>query len=198
MLPSSFMISQITPAGVSPARRARSSEPSVCPARTKTPPRRARSGNTCPGVTRSDGFASGEMATFTVCARSAALMPVVTPSAASTLTVNAVPSGGPFLPGGCIIGSSSRSTCPAVRVRQIRPRPNLAMKLMASGVTISAAMVRSPSFSRSSSSTKMTILPARMSSMACCTRASGSGSMSSGRGGMDWGMGSVFGEEAGA
>src|SRR3712207_2559218 len=38
------------------------------------------------------------------------------------------------------------------------------MKLMSSGVTSSAAMVRSPSFSRSSSSQTMTILPALISS----------------------------------
>src|SRR5512135_2093676 len=40
------------------------------------------------------------------------------------------------------------------------------MKLIASGVTNSAARVRSPSFSRSSSSTRTTILPSRMSAMA--------------------------------
>src|SRR5215831_9726084 len=40
------------------------------------------------------------------------------------------------------------------------------MKLMASGVTCSAASVRSPSFSRSSSSTTTTIRPARISAMA--------------------------------
>ena len=40
------------------------------------------------------------------------------------------------------------------------------MKLMASGVTFSAAMQRSPSFSRSSSSTRITIRPARISSIA--------------------------------
>ena len=38
IVPSSFMISQITPAGFSPASRARSTEPSVCPARRSTPP----------------------------------------------------------------------------------------------------------------------------------------------------------------
>src|SRR5919199_853702 len=38
------------------------------------------------------------------------------------------------------------------------------MKLMSSAVTSSAAMVRSPSFSRSSSSHTMTILPCLMSS----------------------------------
>ncbi len=40
-------------------------------------------------------------------------------------------------------------------------------------------MHRSPSFSRSSSSTRITILPPRMSSIAACTRRSDSGSMSS-------------------
>ena len=45
------------------------------------------------------------------------------------------------------------------------------MKLMTSGVTFSAAMVRSPSFSRSSSSTTTTIRPCRMSSMASGMRA---------------------------
>src|SRR5258707_15253341 len=39
------------------------------------------------------------------------------------------------------------------------------MKLIASGVTKSAASTRSPSFSRSSSSTSITILPAPMSAM---------------------------------
>ena len=41
-----------------------------------------------------------------------------------------------------------------------------AMKLIASGVTFSAAIVRSPSFSRSSSSTTMIIWPSRMASIA--------------------------------
>ena len=44
IVPSSFMISQITPAGFSPASRARSTEASVWPARPSTPPLRARSG----------------------------------------------------------------------------------------------------------------------------------------------------------
>ena len=50
------MISQITPAGFSPASRARSTEPSVWPARRSTPPSRARSGKTWPGRTRSVGL----------------------------------------------------------------------------------------------------------------------------------------------
>ena len=70
-----------------------------------------------------------------------------------------------------IIGRSSCLTRSSVRVRHTSPRPHLAMKLMASGVTFSAAITRSPSFSRSSSSTRMTIRPLRMSSRPRCTRA---------------------------
>ena len=58
-----------------------------------------------------------------VCARSAALMPVVTPVRASMLTVNAVPSGGPLRPGACIIGSSSWSTCSSVEREADEPAP---------------------------------------------------------------------------
>src|SRR5262245_53998979 len=47
------------------------------------------------------------------------------------------------------------------------------MKLMAAGVTFSAAIVKSPSFSRSSSSTTMTIRPARNASTASSIRANG-------------------------
>ena len=63
-------------------------------------------------------------------------------------------------------GISRRSSRSGVMDMQIRPRPWVAMKLMLSGVTRSAAMVKSPSFSRSSSSTTMIILPSQMSSMA--------------------------------
>ena len=49
MVPSSFMISQITAAGYSPALRAKSTEASVWPARTSVPPLRAISGKTWPG-----------------------------------------------------------------------------------------------------------------------------------------------------
>src|SRR5512146_2981837 len=44
------------------------------------------------------------------------------------------------------------------------------MNAMASGVTLSAASTRSPSFSRSSSSTRISILPARICSMPRVTR----------------------------
>jgi len=51
MVPSSFMISQITADGLRPAKRARSTPASVCPVRSSTPPGRAMSGNTWPGCT---------------------------------------------------------------------------------------------------------------------------------------------------
>ena len=46
------------------------------------------------------------------------------------------------------------------------PRPWVIMKLTISGVTFSAAQMKSPSFSRSSASMTMTILPAAMASTA--------------------------------
>ena len=92
-----------------------------------------------PGCTRSCGVESGWIATWIVRLRSAAEMPVVTPSRASTETVNAVPSGASLW---SVIGrrpsSSARSS---VRQRQISPRACVAMKLIASGVANWAAIV---------------------------------------------------------
>ena len=121
IVPSSFMISQITPAEESPARLARSTEPSVCPVRCSTPPGFARSGKMCPGLTMSLGLASARTAVSTVCARSAALMPVVTPSAASIEMVKAVEREERFP--STIIGRSSCATRSSVSARQMRPRP---------------------------------------------------------------------------
>src|SRR4030067_281448 len=69
-------------------------------------------------------------------------------------------------------GSWSWRARSSVMLRQMSPRPYRAMKLMESGVTWSAAMVRSPSFLRSSSSTRITIFPDRMSSSASSILAS--------------------------
>ncbi len=91
MEPSSFIISEIAPTGVFPARRVRSTAASVWPRRTRTPPSRARSGTTWPGRLRSPAAVSGSPSTRMVRARSAAEMPVVTPVRASTETVKAVP-----------------------------------------------------------------------------------------------------------
>ena len=96
--------------------------------------------------------------------RSAAEIPVVTPSRASMDSQKAVPKLDVLC--GDIRGRRSASQRSPVSVRQIRPRPKVAMKLMISGVTFSAAMVRSPSFSRSSSSTTTSMRPARVSSIA--------------------------------
>ncbi len=121
-----------------------------------------------PGLTMSRGLAPSFTAVSTVCDRSAALMPVVTPSRASMLMVKAVERLARFW--STIIGRSRVRMRSSVRLRQIRPRPCRAMKLIASGVHFSAAMTRSPSFSRSSSSTRITILPAAISSRAFATR----------------------------
>ena len=90
------MTSQITPDGFSPASRARSTAASVWPVRSSTPPAFAFSGKMWPGCTRSAGRAFGSIATWIVCARSCAEMPVVMPSRASTETVNAVWKGDSF------------------------------------------------------------------------------------------------------
>ncbi|MBV6476229.1 MAG: hypothetical protein MOGDAGHF_01814 [Rhodocyclaceae bacterium] len=161
MVPSSLRISQITAAGSQPASWARSQPASVWPARTSTPPFCAISGKMWPGWTMSAGCARLATAACTVRARSCAEMPVVTPSAASMESVNAVPCGERL--SRTISGRLSWRQRASVRVRQIRPRPNFAMKLIASGVTYSAARTRSPSFSRSSSSTSTTMRPSRMS-----------------------------------
>ena len=50
MVPSSFMISQITADGLTPASRATSTAASVWPARTSTPPSRAIRGKMWPGI----------------------------------------------------------------------------------------------------------------------------------------------------
>src|SRR5262245_20273161 len=164
MVPSSRRISQMTPAGANPARRARSTAPSVCPARTRTPPRRARSGKTWPGVTMSADVAFARTAVRMVVARSTAEMPRPMPWRASTETVNAVPSGARFSL--TIIGRPSWSQRFSVSDRQMSPRPYVAMKFTCSAVTRSAATQRSPSFSRSSSSIKMIMRPARSSASA--------------------------------
>src|SRR4051794_21093221 len=98
-------------------------------------------------------------------------MPVVTPSRASTDTVNAVPSGASLW--SVIWRSPSSSQRSSVRHRQMRPRACVAMKLIASGVANWAAMTRSPSFSRSGASTTTTNLPWRMSSIASSIVANG-------------------------
>src|ERR1700680_702117 len=170
MRPSARITSQMTPAGNRPASLQRSRIASVWPARSSTPPTAARSGKVCPGLAKSLGLACSSQSRRMVVARSKALIPVVTPwPIASMVTVNAVPKRD--------VLSSTMAPTPSSSSRhpsqgtQMRPRPCVAMKLTASGVMRSAAMARSPSFSRSSSSTMITNLPARMSAMASSTLA---------------------------
>ncbi len=87
IVPSSLTTSHTTPTGGRPARVARSTAASVCPGRTSTPPSRARSGKMWPGRVRSPAAAWGSASVLIVVVRSAAEMPVVTPTAASTETV---------------------------------------------------------------------------------------------------------------
>ncbi len=114
IVPSSFMISQITPAGASPAIRARSTDASVCPARTRTPPLRARSGKTCPWPRQVvGGRPRDSIATRMVCARSAAEIPVVTPWRASTLGVKRRPEPRRVLTSSWAPGAGSRRAPPS-------------------------------------------------------------------------------------
>ena len=56
ILPSSFITSQITELGFKFANLEISTDASVCPARSKTPPFLATRGKTCPGETKSFFF----------------------------------------------------------------------------------------------------------------------------------------------
>ena len=171
IVPSSFMISQMTAGGFRPAMRARSTLASVWPGRTSTPPFFARRGKMWPGRARSCGRVFGSTAVRMVVARSAALMPVVTPLRASMETVKAVPRN-EVLSATCIVRCSS-SQRSSVSGMQMRPRACVAMKLIFSGVTNSAAQTRSPSFSRSSSSTMIIMRPSRSSAAASSMEAKG-------------------------
>ena len=82
----------------------------------------------------------------------------------STETVNAVLCGSVLLETMRSRFNSSQRSC--VRATQISPLPNFVMKLITSGVTISAGAIKSPSFSRFSSSTTITTLPILKSAMA--------------------------------
>ena len=101
------------------------------PARRRRAPAAGRCGRAGRGRRRP---LAASIATCTVRARSAAEMPVVTPSRASIETVKAVPSAGARCAAPSAAGAAARSAR-AVSVRQIRPRPCVAMKLIASGVT---------------------------------------------------------------
>ncbi len=151
-------------AGCSPARRARSTAASVWPLRRNTPASWAYSGFIWPGRPNVSGTDSGSASARMVAQRSSMLTPVEQPSSLSTVTVNGVPNIEVF----CSTwwGSSSSLQRDMVRGTHSTPRAFLSIKFTCSGVIFSAATMRSPSFSRSSSSTTITILPWRKSSIA--------------------------------
>ena len=162
------MISIRAPQGCNPARRARSTAASVCPGRRSTPFSRARSGLTWPGRPRSDGRVAGSASARIVAARSWIETPVVQPCPSrSTVTVKGVPSSEVLF--SSIMFSSNSSQRDSESGAQSTPRPLESMKLTISGVIFSAATMKSPSFSRASSSTTITIRPSRKSSIASST-----------------------------
>src|SRR6185503_9648300 len=111
----------------------------------------------CPGRARSSGRVPGSMSAFTVVARSAALIPVVVPCTASTDTVNAVRCTSVLW--ATMSGNRNSSRCSPSIGMQITPLVWRIMNAIDSAVTFSAAMMRSPSFSRSASSTTTTSSP---------------------------------------
>jgi hypothetical protein len=68
---------------------------------------------------------------------------------------------------GVISGMLSRSSSAPSIGTQTTPELCRIMNASSSGVALDAAKIRSPSFSRSSSSTTITARPARISSIAC-------------------------------
>ena len=111
----------------------------------------------CPGLPKVVGVDDGSARARMVAARSTADTPVVQPSSLSTVTVKGVPSID-VLSATCL-GRSSSLQREMVIGAQSSPRACFSMKFTFSAVIFSAAMMRSPSFSRSSSSTTITNSP---------------------------------------
>ena len=145
------------PAGCKPARRARSTAASVCPARFSTPPSRARNGKMCPGRANAECEMFGSASPRNVAARSAAEIPVVVPSSRSTEMVKAVRWLSVLL--STMRGSRKSSQRSPDSGATTTPDVWRTMNAIFSGVANWAAMMRSPSFSRSSSSTMTIISP---------------------------------------
>ena len=110
-----------------------------------------------PGRPKVCGVELGSARALMVSARSCADTPVEHPSSLSTVTVNGVPSTEVLSITWC--GRSSSSHRLMVMGAQSTPLACFSMKFTFSAVIFSAAMIRSPSFSRSSSSTTMRNFP---------------------------------------
>ena len=157
IVPSSFIISQITAELFFFANFEISTEASVCPALTSTPPSFAIIGNTWPGDTISFLLAFFFEATLIVLALSFAEIPVVIPFFASIDIVNAVL----FLD--WLIGDINERfnflAWTLSRAKQIKPLPYLAIKFIFFELVSDVDITKSPSFSLFSSSTNMNIPP---------------------------------------
>ena len=81
----------ITETGSYPQIFAKSTDASVCPFLSRTPPFDAINGNKCPGFLKSLDFFCGLRISFIVLYLSPTEIPVVVPSSESTEIVNAVP-----------------------------------------------------------------------------------------------------------
>src|SRR5439155_15590980 len=127
-----------------------------------------------PGRLKSSGPVARSIKALMVAARSAAEMPVVVPVLASTETVKAV--RWLSVLSATISGMRSSSRRAPTTGRQITPLVWRTMKAIPSGVIFSAAMIRSPSFSRSASSTTTTNSPRAMAATASSIGANGIGS----------------------
>ena len=128
------------------------------------------SGNTWPGRTKSLAPMLPLASARTVFERCSAEMPVVRPCLTSTETVKAVPSGASLI---ATIGARcSLRASSAVNGAQTMPLVWRMMKAIFSGVQNWPATIRSPSFSRSSSSVTTTISPRAKASMTATTGSS--------------------------
>mmetsp|Transcript_3534 Transcript_3534/g.9504 ORF Transcript_3534/g.9504 Transcript_3534/m.9504 type:complete len:280 (-) Transcript_3534:385-1224(-) len=159
------MISQMSPAAEHFASFVRSTAASVCPGRFSTPPRLARRGRMCPGLAKSSGMLLGFASARVVAARSDAEIPVVVPCRRSTVVVNAVDMDSSFSCDATMSGSRSLSHSSGHIATHASPLVLLTRNAICSVVHSSAAMMRSPSFSRSSSSSTTTNRPSAISAM---------------------------------
>ena len=163
MVPSSRIISQHKPHSFKWAMRIKSTVASVCPIRSSTPPGFASRGNMCPGRRKSLGFAPSSTHFMAVIERSRAEMPVVV-EMWSMETVNAVQWLSVLFATICV--SPNLVVISLLIGIHISPFAYDAMKFTFSKVACSAAHIKSPSFSRSGSSTAIIILPSRKSATA--------------------------------
>ena len=118
----------------------------------------------CPGRPKVSAVDLGSASACIVAALSCAETPVVHPSSLSIVIVKGVPSI-EVLSITCLSRPSSEHLFIVIGAHST-PRPSFNIKFTFSGVIFSAAIMKSPSFSRSSSSTTIMNFPSRKSAIA--------------------------------